>query len=450
MSWLERARRQEVGRAAATNVLDKDEPASRFVDHAVIDYYDSDGERRGWLRRVGAFIFRPWPSLILFVILPSLVVVYYYAVAAADQYVVQARFVVRQVEDTSFAKGTVKLGGDESAGSSGESGRTSNSGASGGGTSSATGARKSSITTDDRDAYVVASYIGSTAILDSVAKDLNPRDLFQRPEADFWARLGDGASKEDLERYWLRMVNAYVDRSSGIVTLEVRAFRREDALMLTDAIIASSSKLVNDMSLRARNDALTRATAEVDRADRAMRTVMTDMETFQNREGLIDPINTATNTSEVLKQLLGRRIATDTELFVTQEMRPDAPTLPALKERLKALDARIADLRATLTAKGAPDADAKAISATLVGYDELAVKEKLATALYVNARIAADNARQSAEKRWLYLAVFVPPTLPDDSEYPDRLAFAAIGVVVLFALWAIAALIWASVLDHRA
>lgn len=429
-------------------MLDKDEPAaSRFIDQAAIGYSDADGERRGWLRRLGGFIFRPWPSLILFVILPSLAVIYYYGVAAADQYVVQARFVVRQVEDTSFAKGTMKLGGEESESpnKAGASAGTSSSG------TSSSGSRKSSITTDDQDAYVVASYIGSAAILDSVAKDLNPRELFQRPEADFWTRLEDGASKEDLKRYWLRMVNAYVDRSSGIVTLEVRAFRREDALMLTDAIIASSSKLVNDMSLRARDDALTRSTAEVERANRAMRLVMTDMEMFQNREGLIDPVNTATNTSEVLKQVLGRRIATDTELYVTQQMRPDAPTIPALKERLKALDDQIADLRSTLTAKGAPAADdVRAISATLVGFDELAVKEKLATALYISARIAADNARQSAEKRWLYLAVFVPPTLPDDSEYPDRLAFPAIGVVVLFALWAIAALIWASVLDHRA
>jgi capsular polysaccharide transport system permease protein len=447
MSWLERARRRDVDRTAATDVLDKEEPAApRFIDQAAIDYFDADGERRGWLRRARGFILKPWPSLILFVILPSLAVIYYYGVAAADQYVVQARFVVRQVEDTSFAKGTMKLGGDESQSSNkaGESGATSNSG------TSSSGSRKSSITTDDQDAYVVASYIGSPAILGSVAKDLNPRDLFQRPEADFWARLGDSASKEDLERYWLRMVNAYVDRSSGIVTLEVRAFRREDALMLADTIIASSSRLVNDMSLRARDDALTRAKAEVERANGAMRAVMTDMEMFQNREGLIDPLNTATNTSEVLKQLLGRRIATDTELYVTQQMRPDAPTIPTLKEQLKALDDRIADLRSTLTAKGAPATDVRAISATLVGFDELAVKEKLATALYVNARIAADNARQSAEKRWLYLAVFVPPTLPDDSEYPDRLAFPAIGVVVLFALWAIAALIWASVLDHRA
>lgn len=445
MSWLEHVRRRDDDRNESTNVLvdtssDVATAESGFIKPNAFDYRDFVEARPSWLKRWLAFIFRPWPSLVFFVIIPSAAVIFYFAFIAADQYVVQSRFVVRQVEHTSSAKGTIKLDSTTRAGANAENnaGETD---------TTTTGSQQTAITTDDQDAYVVASYIGSSTIIDNVSKDLNLVALFRRPEADFWTRLKQHASQEDFRRYWLDMVDAYVDRPTGIVTLAVRAFRREDALMLSNAILTSASRLVNDMSYRAREDALARARQEVERADKSLQVVMADLETFRNREGLIDPINVATNTGDLLKRLLTQRIATDTELYVTRSMRPDAPTIPTLEERLKALDVRIGELRSSLTANGTPDS--RTISATLVGYDELELKEQVAKEMYIAARSAEENARESAERRWLYLATFDPPTLPDDSEYPRRVGFSAIAIVVLFALWSIAALIWASVLDHR-
>ncbi len=445
MSWLERVRRRELGRAETTELLIIESPelettATRSVRPETIDGSDVEYRRRSpFVRLVRAF-FKPWSSLTLFVIVPSAVVCAYYSFIATDQYVVESHFVVRQIAETSIAKGTITL---ESA----PQGAADQTKAGESKAATSAGSPRSTFTTDDKDAYVVSSYIASPAIVDRVSEDLNVADFFRRPEADFWARLENDASQEDLQRYWLNMVSAYVDRSSGIITLEVRAFRREDALMLSNAIIAAASTLLNDMSLRARNDALARAHEEVEKADHDMHVVMIGLENFRNREGLIDPVNVATNTGDLLKRLLGKRIAIDTELYVTKNMRPDAPTIPALVEQLKALDARIGELRATLTVNNS--ADTRAISTTLVGYDELEVKEAMAKEIYIAARAAEENAQETAERRWLYLASFDPPTLPDDSEYPRRIGFSAIAITVLFALWSIAALIWASVLDHR-
>ena len=444
MSWLERARRREGSHTAASseplvkNTSLVDHAESGLIGREDIEYVNVRGKGR-WVRYPG-FIFKLWPSFILFVALPALAITYYFAFVAADQYVVQARFVVRQVEDTAF-KGTVKFDTTQSgAGASNKSPTQDTK------TSSSKGGRSSSITTDDQDGFVVASYIGSGAIINQIAKNLDVRSLFQRPEADFWARLKDHSSQEDFARYWLDMVNAYVDRQSGIVTLEIRAFRRADALALSKDIIANVSQLLNDMSLRARDDALARAKQEVGRSEKAMQSVMVEMEAFRNREGLIDPANVAVNTNDLLKQLLSQRIETDSELYVTRKMRGGAPNIPAMESRLKSLDAQIAELQSTLTAKHAKGAT---ISATLVKFDELEVKEQLARQMYVDARVSEEQARRTAENRWLYLAVFQPPVLPDDSEYPDRIAFPAIAAIVLFAFWSTGALIWASVLDHR-
>lgn len=447
MRWLDRGQRHDVDRAAAHDLLVKDnadvataEPP--FLDRDALDYLELEAARGGRIRRL---LFRYSTTFFVFVALPAVALACYYAFIAADQYVVQSRFVVRQMEDTSFSENTMKLdSAQENSGGGDKDDKVATT--AGESRASAGGSRNTSMTVDNEDAYVVASYIGSGAIVDRVSQDLNLRAVFSRPEADFWMRLDHGATQEDLERFWLRMVDVYVDPPSGIVTLTVRAFHREDAVMLSNDIITASSRLVNEMSMRARADALARAKSEVERSEKLLQTVMADLQKFRNREGLIDPTNVAADTSDLLKTLLGQRIATDTELEVTLRTRPNAPSIPATQAKLRALDSRISELRSTLTAKAG---NARTIATTLVGYDDLLVKEQLAKDLYIDARVDEESARQSAEKRWLYLAVFVPPALPDDAEYPKRIGYTILGVGVLFGLWSIGALIWASIQDHR-
>jgi capsular polysaccharide transport system permease protein len=418
----------------------------RFVDRHLAAYDDT--RRSGPVRRVVGLVFSLWPSLVLFVVLPSLAVTFYYAVIAADQYVVKSSFVVRQVQDTSFSKKSGTF--DTAMGGPGADSKTMSQGSRkemlpSGGRDTGGGSRSSSITTDDQDGYVVASYIGSRAIIADLSKTIDLAAIFRRPEADFWARLRDRPTAEEMRAYWLDMVSAYADRDSGIVSVEARAFRRDDALMLAKAIDVAAGDLVNNMSQRARDEALARARQEVDRADRNMRAVMTEFETFRNSAGLIDPLDVASNTSALLKQLMGQRIETDNELFVTRQLRPDAPSIRALKARAAALDGRIAELRETLTAKGK---DAGTIAATLVTFEQLRVREQLAQQIYIDARNAEEHARETAARRWLYIAAFEPPERPDDSEYPDRVGFPAIAAASLFAGWAIIALLRLSVVDH--
>ena len=92
-----------------------------------------------------------------------------------------------------------------------------------------------SFTAPGQNAYIVTSYIQSRAIVDNLNKTLNLREIFRRPEADFWARLKRNASIDELTDYWKTMVSTYIDAPSGIVTLQVRAFRPDDAVALAKA-----------------------------------------------------------------------------------------------------------------------------------------------------------------------------------------------------------------------
>jgi capsular polysaccharide transport system permease protein len=65
------------------------------------------------------------------------------------------------------------------------------------------------------------------------------------------------------------------------------------------------------------------------------------------------------------------------------------------------------------------------------------------------AQDGLERARLRAEQQNLYISVFVPPSLPQEAKYPERLAFSFIIPVGLLILWGIFALIAAAVEDHR-
>jgi capsular polysaccharide transport system permease protein len=398
-----------------------------LTDGASIEF-PSDGRRRPSFRR----LFRSGRllSFIALVIIPTIAASTYYAIIASPQYTVEARFVVRQNNQGQNASSTSKQLAQAASMSPG--------------TTSPGNMSMSGMTSED--AYVVASYIRSRAMVDDLSKVINVREIYRRPEADFFSRLKDDATIEELEDYWRDMVTTYIDGPSGIVTLRVRAFRPADALAIGRAIDQLAEKLVNDISVRARQDALARTQQDVDHAEDAMRSIFVQMEAYRDREGMISPLDSAARTGTLLKQVLGDRIETDSQLFVTERLSPGSPTIAALAARRVAINARIDELQSKLTGD---KASAHSIAASLVKFEELSVNERLAEQMYALARNELERARQTAEKRWVYLTAFVPPALPEKSYYPRRLAFSALVALALLVFWSIGALTWASVQDHR-
>jgi capsular polysaccharide transport system permease protein len=365
-------------------------------------------------------------SFIACVLIPALAISLYFAFLASDQFVAETRFVVRLGPQDNSAKdglasvlSAVKGGG---------------SGGGGGGTAT-------------EDAHVVTSYIQSRAIVDDLQKTVDVRAIFTRPEADFYARLKSNATIEELVDYWHSMVSTYTDAMSGIVTVQVRAFRPDDAVLLVRMIGELSEKLVNEISRRSRQDALRRATEEVQRAQGLMYEAIRDMERYRNTEGLIDPVQTATETGKILTKILADQITAEGELFVAnRSLAPDSPAVRRLTSRIETLKQQSADLKAQLAGNRE---EARNVAASLAKFEEVAIKQRMAETLYSLAEAGLDRARRQAEGQSVYLSVFVPPGLPQEYTYPKRFEYSIAIATALFVLWSIAALIWLSVEDHR-
>jgi capsular polysaccharide transport system permease protein len=304
-----------------------------------------------------------------------------------------------------------------------------------------------SFTATGQNAYIVTSYIRSRAILDDLAGKLDLRVIFRRPEADVLARLKRDASVEELQDYWESRVDAYVDSLSSIVTLRIRAFRRDDALSLGKAVIEASESLANRISDRARRDAMAMAEKEVRRSFGVVQSALAALSEFRNATGVIDPGQTGGEIGKLLVPMISEKIRLETELSVlSRELAEDAPTLRVMREKLAAVDEQIKIQKARLTSE---NGSGRTLAASLARFEELEVQRQLAERFYALAQTDYDRAQLRASRQSVYLSVFSPPELPEESRYPRRFAYSLLTFVGLAVLWSIGAMILASIEDHR-
>ncbi len=355
-------------------------------------------------------------SFVALVLLPFAVAAAYYFAVAADQYVAEFRFTLSTAEPLrpdplSFLSGSAA----HSAAAS--------------------------------DSQILVQYISSRAVVDRLDDSLDLRRIFSSPEADWWARLPPAAPIEEIVHYWKGQVDPFYDPADGTVTVRVRAFAPTDALRLSQAIVAACEKLVNDLSLRARRDALAQSELEVSRAETRVKSVLDEIRAFRDREGLIDPAKTAEATGVLTTRLRDELVRANAELSTLKSyMRDDAPSVKVLKARIRSLETQRRALAHEMTEpdKGQPET----LSRVLSSYEQLQNERTFAETSYQHALQSLDQARAEADRQRVFVASFVPPGLPEEALYPRR--WRALGTVALlsFAVWAIGGLGVQSIRDH--
>jgi capsular polysaccharide transport system permease protein len=357
-----------------------------------------------------------WLSFVLFVVLPTVVAAAYYLLIAADQYVAEFRFALRSAEPARADAGTVWP---------------------------ASAAPLQSAL----DSYAVAQYIGSRAIIDDLGKTLDLRRTFSRPAADWLARLHLPATAEELVTYWQRQVDAFFDPTNGTIAVRVRAFTPVDALTLARAVLGSSERLVNDMSARARRDALRNSENDVAAAEQRLTAALARLRDYRDKEGLIDPHKAADANAALAGRLRDELVRAGTDLSTLKTfLREGAPAVKLLEARIATLKAQLSAIEseATVTAK----THDQALSRMMGSYEELESERHFAETAYQHALEALDRARLNADRQQVYIADFVPPSLPEEALYPRRWRSPGIVFLASFIVWGIGGLTLRSARDH--
>lgn len=349
------------------------------------------------------------------VLLPTVAVFLYYLLWASPMYVSQTRFAIRSADS------------------------------SGGGLDIASALLRSSSSTG-ADAHIVVEYIQSLDIIHDIDKELGVDLHFSDKDHDVFSRLTNNPTQDEQLRYWKWAVIPALDQDTGIITLETKAYSPEMAQKIAAAVLARSEALVNTMNLRAREDAVSLAQSEVQRAEARVRKAQEAMRNFRDAHTLLDPRVTAAALQGVVTELEGEAVKLRAQLAEAQSfMRSSAPATKALQTRLKAVESQLDQEKQRLAGLRSQEDN---LNAVVGEYEDLTIEAEFAQKQLVTAMSALESARVHEVAKSRYVVAFQQPTLPDESLYPRPFLFTAYVFVGALLLLGLGSLITASIREH--
>lgn len=297
------------------------------------------------------------------------------------------------------------------------------------------------------DTDILFKFIKGRQMIRNVDRQLNLRNLYHMPSDPMFS-LAKGASQEELERYWGRMVKIFYDRNTGLIELRVNAFHPEDARNVAQAIVAESTRMINDLSAIAREDTTRYARTELSRSLERLKEARQAITTFRARTQIIDPQADAQGRMSLLTSLQEQLATALIDLdLLRRTARASDPRISQGERRVEVIQARITAERERFGSNQVAGDDNYS---KLVGeYEALAVDQEFAEKSYLSALANYDGATAEAQRQSRYLATYIPPTLAEDAEYPQRLVLLMMASVGLFLSWAICVLVYYSVRDRR-
>ena len=360
-----------------------------------------------------------WYTFTAFVCVPAVLTLAYLLLIASPEYESEARFAVRGASENRNAAVTDTLAM----------------------LATAVGGRSSA-----QDSFIVADYIRSRTIIEDLGGKHIVESIYSTRGADWLSRLVADKPLEDVWEYWRSKVSAVIDTQSNVLTLRVRAFAPSDAKQLADKILQRSEQLVNDISERARRDALSRAEVEVDLALQRLAEIRAALLEFRTGSNTIDPVGSAASLSETLTALSREKITLESNREALKGvMDKDAPTMRHLSSQIDAVDQQIKILQEKLTS---PAKDGSAISGQLAVYEDLQLQGQFAEKLFTISQAGFEKARAEQDKQQLYLMTIVRPTMPEEATYPKPFINTGIVFALCLMLWSMVALVAASIGDH--
>ncbi len=300
------------------------------------------------------------------------------------------------------------------------------------------------------DVFILNNYIESLDIAEDIDKDFALKAHYSDRSKDIFSRLWKNATQEEWLSYWNSVVSPELDVDTGIITLKVRAYSAEMAQKISQAIIKRSELLVNAMNLRARQDAVTIAEQEVQRAEKRVRDAQAAIRSFRDTHNLLDPKATAAGVQSLVAKLEADASALRTQILETSSyMRESAPLLKSLRQRLAATEKQLEIENQRVAGQNPPkSSESGNLNALVAGYEDVSIEADFAQRQLVSAMSALEQARiqQIAQSR--YVVAYQQPTLPDEALYPRPILFTVYVFFSTVVILGLASLIWASIREH--
>lgn len=322
----------------------------------------------------------------LFVLLPTLLVAFYYFRVATPLYATNTEFVIQKAENGGSASGG--LGGLL------------------GGTSFAT----------VQESIVVQSYLESREAMLRLDEELNFREHFSAPNMDPLIRLAPDAAVETVYSTYRDQLTIGYDPTEGVVKLEMLAADPVTSQAFSEALIRYAEERVDRMSQRLREDQMAGARESYEDAERRVSEAQARVLELQERRGVL---SAEAEVSAVFQQIATFELEAQQERLLLDEIlsarSPNPTRVEVAQNNIARLETLIAQLRSSLTETQNDGASLARIQSELViAQADLETRQMM----LAQALQQLETARIEANRQSLYLSMGVFPVPPDKAAYP--------------------------------
>jgi capsular polysaccharide transport system permease protein len=351
----------------------------------------------------------PWIPILFVVcfVLPTLAGAIYYGLIASDRFVTEARFAIRPA-----------IGASEKGGS--ESGGTSSSGQS---------------QMVSQDIQITREYILSRPMLEILEAQLPLREWFSRDSIDYFSRFDPEKPIEKFLRYWKRRVGIEVEGGSGIMSVSVEAFTPDESLAIAKAVMKEAERMVNNLTVKLRADALAESSRELKLAEDRMIKIRLAMRDLRNQEGILDAQKSNEANLKMISEMRASRVNLAVQLAIGQrDLGPDSRRIMDIKQQIKDLDDNIAKIERQ-SASQDPE-QKRLLSDALTRFEAFENERKNAEKYYQQVLTAYERARIIAARQIEFFSPIVEPVQAQSSIEPRRMLMISLitaGAAVLFA-----------------
>jgi capsular polysaccharide transport system permease protein len=340
--------------------------------------------------------------LLVFVLLPTMFVGYYFYNVATPFYAANSEFQIQKAEASSPAGGLAGLFG---------------------GTTFAT----------VQDSIAVQSFLESREAMRLIDAELGLREHFTAPNIDPLNRLAPDASEEDLYDLYSRNLTIGYDPTEGLIRMEVVSADPALSEAFSSALISYAEDRVGQMAQRLRGDQMEGASDSYSDAEANMMAAQQRVVALQEQSGIL---SSEAEVGALFNQISTFEIQLQQERLRFAELqsnsRPNQTRVEVAERNIARLEALIAELRASMTDGQSSEASLAQISSELiVAQADLQTRQlMLAQALQ-----QLETARIEAGRQSLYLTVSVNPVATDEAAYPRKLENTMLAFLIFSGLY---------------
>lgn len=373
------------------------------------------GPPAAWFRQAIS-VWKRTRLMLICVVVPTMLSVFYYGFMASDVYVSQSLFVVRSPERQATSPLGLLFKG-------------------------------AGFSRAQDDAYVVHDFMMSREALGYLENRLDIKKQFSQESIDPFSRFAGiypDTSFESFHRYFQKHAELQIDSLSSITTLTIGAYTPQDAQQINEELLRLSEERINQLNARGRDDLVKFARQEVAEAQSRAIDASFALAHYRNRKGVIDPERQSAISLQQIAKLQSELLTAKTQLGQVMLVAKENPQIPSLKQMVAMLEKEIEVESAKVTGDGRQSLASKAAD-----FQKLALNKEFADKMLAGALTTLEQARNEAQRQQLYLERIAHPSLPDSAMQPERLRNILATLLVSLIIWGVLALLLAGVKEHH-